>query len=457
MAKSLRRQLLAWVLLPLALAAGADAWLSHSRAAATAMVVQDRLLLGSARMIAEQIRFEDGAFQGPIPPAALELFQTEGLDRIYYRVSSGDGNILAGYSELAPFQGQVKAGTPVFQNTAMRGQTVRMVTLPQAVIGSPLSKPALVQVAQTTHAYHQLIAHLWMLELGGQAMLLFFTAALIVWGMHLGTAGLLRLCDAIAMRQDGTLNRLPTDGIPKEIVALVDALNDAIARINGAIDQRNHQLQNVAHQLQTPLTVLNTQLSDADRATSEEALHRALARAKGTLAQTSKVVRQYLQLSAAEAFVLKPQTLAVSDVAAAVQCVLEDAALLAHHKTIDLGMEVAPAQLSIQGDLLAIQEIARNLVDNALRYTPAHGTVTVQVTGRGQSIALRIEDTGPGVPLADRARIFERFVRLDINQAEGTGLGLAIVRELATQCGASLYIEEPATGRSGFCLVVQFS
>ncbi|MFM6993154.1 MAG: sensor histidine kinase N-terminal domain-containing protein, partial [Rhodoferax sp.] len=135
MAKSLRKQLLTWILVPLSLTGALDTWLTYRSAETTASVVQDRLLLGSARMIAEQIRFEDGTFEHQIPPAALELFQSEGLDRIYYRVTTGDGKLLSGYSDLSAVQNLGESKSPQFLSTFMRGQPVRMVAIAQPVIG----------------------------------------------------------------------------------------------------------------------------------------------------------------------------------------------------------------------------------------------------------------------------------------------------------------------------------
>src|ERR1035437_3292028 len=100
MHNSLQRQLLVWVLLPLAVAVAVDTWLTYQSSVETASVVQDRLLLGSARMIAQQISFEDGTFQHQIPPAALELFQSGQSDRIFYRVTTGVGQLLSGYADL---------------------------------------------------------------------------------------------------------------------------------------------------------------------------------------------------------------------------------------------------------------------------------------------------------------------------------------------------------------------
>src|SRR5450830_290662 len=145
MNSSLRRQLLAWELLPLISAVAVDNWLTFKSSVDTATVVQDRLLLGSARMIAEQISFEDGSFQHQIPPAALELFQSEESDRIFYRVTTGSGQLLSGYSDLPQPTLGFSVESPYFFVTDMRGKAVRVVALSQPVIGNPSALPVIVQ------------------------------------------------------------------------------------------------------------------------------------------------------------------------------------------------------------------------------------------------------------------------------------------------------------------------
>jgi two-component system sensor histidine kinase TctE len=454
MARSLRKQLLAWVLFPLAFAAALDAWLTYESAQSTASVVQDRLLLGAARMIAEQIRFEDGAFQGPIPPAALELFQSEGVDRIYYRVSSGDGKLLSGYSDLPAVHSPAAVLSPTFSNALMRGHPVRMVALPQPVVGSPSSAPAWVQMAQTGNERQRLVDSLWRHQLGWHAIILLLTAALIAWGTHRGTRSLLKLRDEIAGHREGSLKKLETQAIPQEVLPLVEALNDYVERIESGISQRNSQLQNVAHQLRTPLTVLATHISDAMRAETAAQSGEALTHARKTLSQTNKTVHQFLQLSAAESFVVQRQSVDVAILKGVLAEVLEGMALFAHQKDIDLGLEVHSGDVVVQSDLVAIREMCLNLLDNAIRYTPVGGIVTLSLVCKSQAIELRVEDTGPGVPVADREKIFERFVRLNPSGPDGSGLGLAIVRELVAQCGAQLRIDEPSHGANGFSIVV---
>jgi two-component system, OmpR family, sensor histidine kinase TctE len=456
MFRSLRRQLLGWVLVPLALTGALDTWLTYRSAVATASVVQDRLLLGSARMIAEQIRFEDGAFEHQIPPAALELFQSEGLDRIYYRVTAGDGRLLSGYSDLPSLEAPSEIDSPHFVSTVMREQPVRMVWVSQSVIGSPLSKPAWVQVAQTMHEHQQIVAGLWWRALQQQVLILVLTGSLILLGMHRGMRGLLLLRNVVRSRRDGALDPLEVTDIPLELAPIVAALNDYIARLNQGFSQRNSYLQNAAHQLRTPLTVLATQLSDASRATSTDELSLAVASAKRTLQQTTNVVNQYLGLSAAEAFVMQLHPMNTDDFAVIAQETLERLAPQAHRKNIDLGFERRGQDTTVMADATAAREILRNLLDNAIQYTPDGGIVTVRLCSSEATVQLQVEDAGPGIRPEDRERIFERFVRLEPISSEGSGLGLAIVKEIAKQCGADVRLDTPEHGGVGLRVTVDF-
>ena len=456
MSKSLRRQLLGWVLVPLAFTGALNTWLTYRSAVATASVVQDRLLLGSARMIAEQIRFEDGAFEHQIPPAALELFQSEGLDRIYYRVTTSEGKLLSGYSDLPMQKTLQSVDSPHFESVTMRAQPVRLVALAQPVIGRPSSKPAWVEVAQTMHEHEQNVATLWWQALQQQIAMLLLTGCLILWGVHQGLRGLLLLRDAVQSRREGALDLFEIAVMPNELAPVVTALNDYIARLNEGLGQRNSYLQNAAHQLRTPLTVLMTQLSDASRAGNKEELRLAVASAKRTLQQTTYVVNQYLGLSAAEAFVMHRHSMDTDAFAGIAKETLEKMAPLAHRKNIDLGLALEVRSMSVTADSVAVREILRNLLDNALQYTPTSGVVTVRIRGDKAGIHMEVEDSGPGIPLEDSERVFERFTRLATTNTQGSGLGLAIVKELAKQCGADVVLGQPEHGGSGLLVRVIF-
>lgn len=456
MHNSLRRQLLAWVLLPLVCAVAVDTWLTHESSVATASVVQDRLLLGSARMIAEQISFEDGSFQHQIPPAALELFQSDEPDRIFYRVTTGAGQLLSGYTDLPVPAKRFSADSPYFFGANMRGEAVRVVAFFQPVIGNPSVLPVVVEVAQTTHAREHLSSQLWLQAVRQQLLILALSTVFILFGLHRGLRPLIRLRDDVRSRREGSLQPLRTQGIPGELTPLVDSFNDYIQRLENYTQLRSSFIQNAAHQLRTPLAVLNTQISDAQRADNREGGHRSLLAARKTLQQTTRLVNQFLTLSSAEAYVATLTRVSTQQCCDIVQKVLEDLAAQAHHKAIDLGFERAGGDTWVSTDLAALREIAVNLIDNAIRYTPAHGVVTARVQSSDNKIVLMVEDNGPGVPPESRDKIFQRFHRLGAADATGSGLGLAIVKELTTQCGGTIRVAQPSHGGSGLQVAIEF-
>ncbi len=456
MNSSLRRQLLAWVLLPLVSAVAVDIWLTYKSALNTASVVQDRLLLGSARMIAEQISFEDGTFQHQIPPAALELFQSEQSDRIFYRVTTGAGQLLSGYTDLDVPAQSFSGESPFYFGAAMRGEPVRVVALLQPVIGNPSALPVIVEVAQTTHGRAQLSSRLWLHAVRQQLLILALAAIFILFGLHRGLQPLIRLRNDVRSRKEGSLQKLQTHKIPSELTPLVDSFNDYIERIERYTSLRNTFIQNAAHQLRTPLAILNTQISDALRAESKQSGDTSLIAARKTLQQTARLVNQYLTLSSAEAYSASKTLLSTQACCDIVQKVLEDLAVQAHGKQIDLGFERVGVDTLISTDPAAMREIAVNVIDNAIRYTPDHGIVTVKVQSTPGHIGLAVEDNGPGVPIECQEKIFQRFYRMASTNSSGSGLGLAIVKELASQCGATIRVGTPAQGGSGLLVVIDF-
>jgi two-component system sensor histidine kinase TctE len=457
MSSSLRRQLLAWVLAPLVIAVAVDTWLTQRSAFETASEVQDRLLLGSARMIAEQISFEDGAFQHQIPPAAFELFQSENADRIFYRITTGGGQLLSGYTDLPIPVSSISTDSPYFFDASMRNKVVRIVAFHQPVIGNPSALPVVVEVAQTTHDREQLTHALWLRALRQQLLILALTAFFVLLGLQRGLQPLLRLCNDVRARKEGSLIPLRTNQIPAELMPLVDTFNTYIQRLENYTHNRNMFIQNAAHQLRTPLTVMGTQISDALRADSKRDTDVSLGAARNTLQKTVRLVNQFLALSSAEGYVATMAEVSTQQCCDLVQQVLEDLALQAHGKNIDLGFEHNGQDTLIQTDLAAIREIAINLIDNSIRYTPSSGTVTVRIESTPARITLVVEDDGPGVAIENREKIFQRFYRINDTTTEGSGLGLAIVKELALQCNAKIRLSSPAHGDHGLLISIEFS
>jgi two-component system sensor histidine kinase TctE len=455
---SLRSRLLGWVMLPLACTVALDAWLSYQRAADTASVVQDRLLLGSARSIAEQIYFEDGAFVHQIPPSALELFQSVQPDHIYYRVTTGAGRLLAGYTDLPRPALSLLADAPYFFHASMRDSPVRVVALFQPVIGDPSAKPVMVQVAQTLVGHQQMVVNLWMHAVLEQLLLLVLAGALILFGLNRGLKPLLQLRDMVNAREPGTLIPVSTKAMPTELVPLVMSLNDYIRRLEAHAGAQSIFIQNAAHQLRTPFALLNTQLNYAVHASTEAERDESVTAAYRTLQQAIRLINQLLTLSMAESLGAESDTdaMVTMNLATCVQEVFESLAAQAQNKAINLGFDMVANAPALRVNPWVVKEILLNLVDNAIRYTPRGGSVTVRVdVVDGQTVVL-VEDTGVGIEATQREKVFERFYRVHNTDSNGSGLGLAIVRELATQIHATVRLADASTG-AGLAVWVTFA
>jgi two-component system sensor histidine kinase TctE len=430
-----------------------DAWLSYQSAVDTASVVQDRLLLGSARGIAEQIRFEDGSFVHQIPPSALELFQSTQPDHIYYRVTTGDGRLLAGYTELPPPELSVPLDAPHFSNALMRGSPVRVVALFQPVIGDPNAKPVTVQVAQTRVGYQQMVRKLWMHAVLQQLWLLVLAGALILFGLNRGLQPLLQLRDQVNAREPGTLKPMCADDMPIELEPLVASLNDYIRRLEAHAGAQSVFIQNAAHQLRTPFALLNTQLSYAVRASTDAERTDSVGAAYRTLQQAIRLLNQLLTLSMAESMHADEDARAGSgvpvDLAAIIQEVFESLAAQAQSKAINLGFDrdLGTGPNVLRANPWMVKEMILNLVDNAIRYTPNGGSVSVGVRAVDGQTAVVVEDNGVGIAPEYHDKVFERFYRVHNADSNGSGLGLAIVRELALKLGATVRLSDPTQGR----------
>src|SRR5512133_3379943 len=204
-ALSLRARLLLWLLVPLGLLALINLALARREARRTADMVQDRLLLGSARIIAQQIRFEDGLLDVAIPPAALELFQSGAQDRVYYRIASPRGVLLSGYAELPAPAEAPRPEESVYFQTEVRGEPVRVVAYAQPVFAAPAEGPVIIEVAQTLQDHDQLARMLWTTTLR-QDMWTLALAGLLIWfALRRGLKDILRLRDEVGRRTPGSL------------------------------------------------------------------------------------------------------------------------------------------------------------------------------------------------------------------------------------------------------------
>jgi two-component system sensor histidine kinase TctE len=438
--ESLRVQLLAWIILTLIGAICVNLYISYQSANATAALVTDHTLLASARVIAEAVRVDaNGTIEADIPPAALEMFDTGYGDRVFYQVATAFGSLVAGF----PAMPQPKA-SELGEDGTFRQDAVRMITLDHPIVGLSADGTISVTVAVTHNSQFAMRRRLWLSDFTKQLALVLVAGLVTIIGLQRGLAPVLRLRDAVRERGRERLDPLPPDMVQSELRPLVHALNDHMERVQNQMAAQRRFVSNAAHQLRTPLALISTQASVAAREDDADRRDEALQALRESTRQVTRLASQLLTLSRAEPGSRRPRSDTV-DLTATARLVLESQAEEALTRNIDLGLE-ADAPVFIEGDRTMLREMLVNLVDNALRYSFAGGTVTVRVAQQDGAAVLTVEDDGPGIPEKERAPVFERFYRVIGTEPEGSGLGLAIVREVADGAGGSVSLGDGAEG-----------
>ncbi len=319
------------------------------------------------------------------------------------------------------------------------GETWRGFALPNDV--------QTIQVAQPLALRRALALGLTLRILAPLIVLIPLAAVLLWWIVGRALRPLDALGAQLAQRRPTALTPLALDRLPTEAQPLVAALNDLLARLQAAFEQQRSLAADAAHALRTPLAAVTLQTQLAQRA-SGEARDAALERLDAGVKRASHVVAQLLALARLDPEAAR-EPARLLDLAQVAREVVEELRPLAERSGLQLAVE-APAEAQVTGHDSALHMALTNLVDNAIRYTAgsaATGRITVRVTGEGAGWALRVSDTGPGIPADERERVFDRFYRGRNSAVPGSGLGLAIVREVARLHGGSVAIDEGPDGR----------
>jgi two-component system OmpR family sensor kinase len=311
----------------------------------------------------------------------------------------------------------------------------------------------LVQVGQPLAVRAELAAKLAASTVLPLVVLTPLIGLLVGFAIHRALAPLTRVAKAVEHRSPAQLAPLPSTGLPREIVPLVDALNGLLGRLGRSLAAQRAFVADAAHELRSPLAALGLQAQLAERAEDPAARALALGELRGGLARATRMVEQLLALARQEPGVAERPFVPV-DLAALARDAVSALSPLAAAKSIDLGLERADT-FTVPGDPDALATLLANLVDNAIRYTPSGGRVDVIVQA-APTPRLVVRDDGPGVPANERGRLFERFARGEGASAPGSGLGLAIVKRIAEHHGARVDLGEGIEGR-GLGVAVSFT
>lgn len=454
-ARSLRLQLLRWLLIPLALLLAVNAFFSNRSAMAHANTAFDRLLGASADAIADQFSLQDGELRVDLPYVALQLLESKLQERVFYRVVAPGGQTVTGYDDL-PLPPERRAGDEahVLYQADYRGELVHLVALYRTVYGAAARQPAIVVVAETGESRDSLSRQILFEGLTRQGLLIAAAGALLWFSLGRGLRPLLRLRDMLLARLPTDLSPIDASGVQAEVRPLIEALNQHTARIDKLIDSRQRFVADASHQMRTPLAEMRTQIDVSLREPGEEWARATLHELRHSIDALAHTIAQMLLLAQSDPLVLDGRHSLPVDLCTLAREAAFEYIAAARKRSVDLSLEEQADAVLVHGNPQLLHEMLANLIDNAIRYTGAGGRVVVRVRGAVQAI-LEVDDDGPGIPPEERERVFERFYRGRESREPGTGLGLAIVRDICLSHGAVIALETPADGR-GLRVRVEF-
>ena len=428
---TIRGRLLAYLLPPLVLLLAAGVYLDYETGAAPVRDAYDRALASAALAIATQAqRGTEPAELARVAAAIDGLLHPGARSRAYYVVHAG-GRYLAGEADLPV--ATVGAKNPVFFDARFRGEPVRVVTY-SLTDPQPLS----VSVAETTAERDRATLRLLVSEVLTDVVQLVVTVLLVWIGVALALRPMLRLGHQIAARSPRELAPLDAHAAPGEVRLLVTELNRLFATLGEASRAQQHFLANAAHQMRTPLAGLLIQLDLLIAEVAEGRVRQELLALRSSAQSLAHTADQLLTLARADPAVHLADELTTLDCGKLIEDVVAQNLDRALRKGIDLGAQIEPVRVGCVAWL--IREVLMNLVDNAIRYVPPGGHVTVRCGVTDGRAYLEVDDDGPGIPPDKRQAVRQRFYRVPNTPGGGCGLGLAIADEVARLHGAELEI-----------------
>lgn len=479
-ARSLFGQILDWMLAPLLLLWPISIGVTYLIAKSMASVPFDHALESRVWMLSRQLDAPHGTVILNLPDATRDWLLDDPYDTTIFQVRSPDGKVLAGERALHPpaLQDVSQPGIVQFRDDRLNGHDIRVAYAYASVHGTSGASPALIQVAETMAKRSALANDIIKGVIFPQFIILPLVIMLVWLGLARGLAPLHALQARIRARQPHDRSPLSTDQAPTEIAPLLQSFNDLLARLDDNTAIQKRFIAQAAHQMKTPLAGLRMQAELALRQPVSAEVQRSLEQIATSSRQAARLVSQLLSLARAEDTAqTRHAPMTDVDVDALARSVVQDWVSPAMEKSMDLGYEGPSSAdpVRLQGQPVMLREMLSNLIDNAVRYTPSGGRITVRVqclstipngdasptpcpaldtvisptpslnalanTNRTRpAVTIEVEDTGPGIPEAEREHVLERFYRILGREGDGSGLGLAIVNEIVSMHGGSLAV-----------------
>jgi two-component system sensor histidine kinase TctE len=443
--RSLFGEILDWMLAPLLLLWPMSIAVTYLVAQSIATAPFDRSLENSVQAIAQQIKAVGDEISLALPMSARQILRADENDTIYFQVIGPRGELIAGDKDLSlpPDGDPLQVGTITYRDSRIAGNEVRVAATLVILSTAAGPSPVMVQVAETLEKRSQLANEIIKGVILPQFIILPIVVVLVWFGLSRGLAPLNALQNRIRNRLVDDTSPIEERAAPQEIMPLISSFNDVLYQLEDSVQSQKRFIADAAHQLKTPLAGLRMQAELAQRENSPEELQRSLEQIADSSTRATRLVQQLLSLARMENTNKLSEKILI-DLSQAAADATKNWLSAAWEKKIDLGYQTNEQTYKMYGNPVMLKELFNNLIDNAIKYTPANGTVTVDVRHANQPglLIVEVKDTGPGIPPEERQRVLERFYRVLGSDIEGSGLGLAIVKEIATQHGGKLEILE---------------
>lgn len=447
-APGLRQRLLRSILLPLAAVFAVSVFFDYRLAKETADAAFDQSLTDDALDLASHIRNNDDLPLVELSAEAETMLRNDAPDKIYFAIRDSTGQLLAGDTDL-PDLPAAAHNQAEFRDNDFRGEPTRTVLYKVRSPRGDLTITVAETIVKRNSASRRILTAMILPTLA----VILATFMAVYFGVRKGLRPLENVEKEIATRSPSDLREIAIDATPREIRPMLARLNELFGLLRLASAAQQRFLTDAAHQLRTPLAGLQTQIELATVEGRFQSDPERLSRIEDATGRIAHLVDQLLTYARAESSTAATQNFEPVSLAALAEkaaSIFLDRAL---GKNIDLGFEIAPA--TVDGSPWMLREALANIIDNALRYTPAHGVVTVRSGMRGDAAFLEVEDNGAGIPAGERERVFERFYRRPGSPGGGCGLGLAIVREIAGLHDACVELTDPP-GATGLRIALVF-
>lgn len=440
-APSLRRALLAWLVLPLVVLVPLATALLYLLAVQPAMDSLDRALTDTTVALAQILDERDGQAVLPLSPQTAHALRADLVDEVVFAVGDAHGGLLGGDRALLALDPQPARGAWRFFDGTLRGQAMRVVAH-GAACGT---QTCAILVAESLGKRSAAARAVALAALGVSLLLAVCLALLARVAVGHGLRPLQRASQELERRSLQQLDPLPLQHLPREVAFFGAAINALFGRLRTAVGAQRSFLDDASHQLRTPLTTLATQVAYAQREADPAAQREVLETIREQLDETIRQTNQMLSLARADS---APPQRQPFDAVALAEALVRQWWGPARDQGVDLGLDAPDGPLPLQGEPDLLREALSNLLHNAIRHGGAGCHVTLVVRGEAHgAVQITVVDNGPGLPPDELARAGERFFRGRGGALPGSGLGLAIVRTVAQRHGGQMRVGAGPEGR----------